>query len=806
MVWYDWLILVLPVCFVMYMGYYSRKYIRGVSDYLAAGRICGRYVISAGDLANGLSIIGLVTYLEGHYKTGFSVAFWGNVLAPLSIILALTGYCHYRFRETKAMSLGQFLEMRYSRAFRIFASGLRSLAEMLANMIMPALAARFFIQILDLPDYINVFGLKISMFVVLCILFLTLAITLICWGGTLCLIITDTIQGMFMYPILACFVIFLMYKFSLTEQVMPTMMDRVQGESFINPYDTKNLRDFNLFSMVIVVIYGTIMNRVNWTGAGYSSAAKSPHEQKMAGLLGSWRGAIVGMFYVLIACGLITFLNHKDFANEAIKVRQNLATRVADDVFKDPQEAYKGQLVKDKIATIKPQIHEIVLDGPEEGKLSQDKNLDTEFLDHIHTVLKDDAREKCTAEMAGKDLTEEEQKEQYHIAEGYANDLFQRCRTLYYQLSMSVTMRNLLPSGLFGLFCLLLFLAMVSTDDTRIYSAALTIAQDCVLPFKKKPFTPKGHVWMIRIVSICIGIFFLFGSCLMKQLDYIQMYVALVCSMFTRGAGPVMVFGLYSRFGTTAGAWAALLTSTVLSVAYAWIQRSWADVVCPFIKNHNMYDGLDSVLQVLSKPFGGYIDWKMDDVKCPVNPVEFAFFLSLFTLILYVVVSLLTCKKPFNLERMLHRGKYALGEQRNLKLEWNAKSIFKNIIGITPEYTKGDRAIAYSVFIYSFVYGFCIMFLGVVIWNQISPWKLEYWSWYFIFGNFIVAGLISIVSTLWFGIGGVMGLFELFRDLKARTTTNDLDDGRVEGEMSLADKQELEALDMQEASGGEEPK
>ena len=798
MVWYDWLILVLPVCFVMYMGWYSRKFIRGVSDYLAAGRICGRYVISAGDLANGLSIIGLVTYLEGHYKTGFSVAFWGNVIAPLSIILALTGYCHYRFRETKAMSLGQFLEMRYSRNFRIFASGLRSLAEMLANMIMPALAARFFIQILDLPDHINLFGLQISMFVVLVVLFLTLAITLICWGGTLCLIITDTIQGMFMYPILACFVIFLFYKFSLTEQVMPTMMDRVAGESFINPYDTKNLRDFNLFSMVIVVIYGTIMNRVNWTGAGYSSAAKTPHEQKMAGLLGSWRGAIVSMFYVLIACALITFLNHKDFANDASIVRKNLATRVADDVFIDPKEAYKGKLVKEKIATIPPLVHEIHLDGPEEGKLSQDKNLDTEFLDNIHTVLKDDAREKCTAAMEGKGYSEERQKEEYHIAEGYANDLYQRCRTLYYQLSMSVTMRHLLPHGLFGLFCLLLFLAMVSTDDTRIYSAALTIAQDCVLPFKKKPFTPQGHVKMIRIVSICIGIFFLFGSCFMKQLDYIQMYVALVCSMFTSGAGPVMVFGLYSRFGTTAGAWAALLTSTVMSVAYAWIQRSWADVVCPFIKNNNMYDGLDKLLRFLSAPFGGYIAWKMDDVKCPVNPVEFAFFLSLFTLFLYIVVSLLTCKKPFNLERMLHRGKYGLGEQRNLKLEWNMKSIFKNIIGITPEYTKGDRAIAYSVFIYSFIYGFCIMFLGVVIWNYFSPWKLEYWSWYFIFGNFIVAGLISVVSTLWFGIGGVMGLFELFRDLKARTNFNDLDDGRVEGEMSLADKQELEALDMEE--------
>ena len=39
-VW-DWLIIILPVCFVLYMGYYSRRYIRSVADFLSAGRLCG---------------------------------------------------------------------------------------------------------------------------------------------------------------------------------------------------------------------------------------------------------------------------------------------------------------------------------------------------------------------------------------------------------------------------------------------------------------------------------------------------------------------------------------------------------------------------------------------------------------------------------------------------------------------------------------------------------------------------------------------------------------------------------------------
>lgn len=78
----DWLILVIPVCFVIFMGFFSRRYVRGVSDFLACGRLCGRYVISMGDLAQALSIIGLVAYVEVKYKTGFALSYWWKILPP----------------------------------------------------------------------------------------------------------------------------------------------------------------------------------------------------------------------------------------------------------------------------------------------------------------------------------------------------------------------------------------------------------------------------------------------------------------------------------------------------------------------------------------------------------------------------------------------------------------------------------------------------------------------------------------------------------------------------------------------------
>jgi len=767
MSWIDWCIVIIPVTLVYAFGCYARKYIRGVSDYLAAGRLCGRYVINVGEMANALSIVGLTAYVEMQYKTGFALGFWGNVLMPLSIVLSLTGFCIYRFRETKAMSLGQFLEMRYSRRFRIFAAALRSLSEMLANMIMPALAARFFIYFLDLPRTISIFGFEIQTFMLIVVLTLIMAVSIIFMGGTLALVITDTIQGMFCYPLLTIFVIFILCNFSWTEEILPVMNDRVTGESFLNPYDIKNLQDFNVFSMVIVTGFVLIMHRASWTGAGTESAARSPHEQKMASLLGSWRNSIVVVFQVLIAITIITLLNHYRFAEDAHEIRTGLASQVVEEVVVDQQTQSN---VVANIQAIPVQVHQIGVDAP----LSQKDNLDVVYLDNIHQSLKDNISD-----------------------EGEANSLFQECRTLFYQLNMALSMRHMLPTGLMGAFCLLMILAMISTDDTRIYSAALTISQDVILPLRKKSMTPDQHLRMIRLVTIGVGVFFAIGSFFMSQLDYIQLYITLVCTMWLGGCGPVMIFGLYSRFGTSAGAWTSLLVGMFMAIAGVMLQTYWASDIYPYLAANNMVESVDAVLRACSSPFEPWIHWEMDAVKFPINSYEFYFLTMLLTLILYIAVSYATMKEPFNLDRMLHRGKYAIDGERNIKIKWSLKTVFSNLIGISPEYTRGDRCIAYGLFLYSFVFQFVIMFVLVACWNIFSPWPIEWWGHYFLILQLIVPAILAAITTVWFTVGGIIDMRQLFKDLRSRKD-NPLDNGQVEGHMSLADKEDLEAISSQE--------
>ncbi|MBE6356189.1 MAG: sodium:panthothenate symporter [Lentisphaerae bacterium] len=774
MSWIDWMIVIIPVAFVYGMGLFSRRYVRSVADYLSAGRVCGRYIINVGGIATALSIIGIVSTMEVNYKTGFAMSFWSSMLLPLSMIMGLTGFCNYRFRETKAMSLGQFLEMRYSRKFRIFAAGLRSISEIIANSIMPAIAARFFIFFLDLPTHIEFLGMRISVFMLIMAICLFLAISIICMGGTLALLITDSIQGMLMYPIMVMFVGFVLYKFDWSNQIVPVMLDRVPKESFLNPFDISDLRDFNLFSLLILPFVANIIHRASWIGAGYSTAARSPHEAKMGDLLGTWRGQLNTILHILFAIMLITLLNHKDFATEAHQVRSHLAEKVNEETMLNLTPEMKTRL-DNVVHEAKPIIHEVGVDAP----LSTKENIDTKFLAPIHQeLLKGDS---STADM---DKIERE---------AVGNAKFQQYRTYFHQLQFAAVMREVLPQGIVGLFFLLMVMAMISTDDTRIYSASLTFTQDVVVPLCKKPLTMNQHVWALRWVSIGVGVIFFFISIYMAQLTYINLFVTIVCMMWTGGCGPVMIFGLYSRIGTTAAAWTSLLTGMFLSFITITIDRCWPSHIYPWLQRHDMVDSVGNVLKTLSDPLP-FIKWEMNPLRCPINSYEFYFMTMIITLLLYVIVSYATCKEPFNLDRMLHRGKYNLDGDKKDTVKFSWKGIFKQIIGINKEYSTGDKAIAWGFFIFTFIYQFLLIFLVVMIWNYFSPFSAKWWSDYFYITHVLVPGAIALITTFWFGWGGIKDLIALFRALETRVV-NHLDNGTVSGNMSLADKAELEAVD-----------
>jgi SSS family solute:Na+ symporter len=758
--WIDWLITIVPVVLVLWMAVYSRKYVRGVVDYLAAGRVAGRYVMCVGSLESSLGVVALVAMVEANYQTGYALGFWSAVMAPVGLIMALTGYCTYRFRETKALSIGQFLEMRYSRSFRIFAATLRTSAEMLTNAIGPAVAANFFIYFMGFPHRVSVLGLSVPTFAIIVASILVMALIVMLPAGRIALLITDSVQGLLSYPIFVIIVGYVLYHFSWSKEIAPVMMDRAPGESFLNPFDIEKLRDFNLFALVVSLL-GSILNRASWMGNDTSNCGRTPHEQKMAGILGAWRNGFSGVMCLAIAITVITFMSHEKYTAQAREVRLEIADRVADEVV--PDAATRAQL-HERMAAVPSTPHHIGVDKP----LSREENLDTPYMN-------------AAADVIG------------HSDSG--NFMTQKFRTLYYQMMMPLTLRHLLPVGITGIFCLLMVMLLLATDDSRTFNSSATIVQDVVLPLCKTPLTPEKHLSYLRWATLWVSVFFFFSALCFVNIDFIFMFTTIMCSIWLGGAGPVMVFGLYSRFGNTVGAYASLFFGSGVSIGGLLLQRNWAERVYPFLVRTGWLGPVDARFHWVSAHFSPYVVWRMDSVKFPINSVEVTFVAIVCGVLAYVIGSLVTYRKPYNLERMLHRGEYSTDGVRpvgKLALRWSWRTAVNKLLGITPEFTRGDKILTWSVFIYTFVYSIMLCFVGVLIWNLISPWPNQWWSHYFFITNLCVAAIVGIVSTVWFLIGGISDTKRLMKDLQARVD-NPLDDGRVKGHVSLVDVEKIGA-------------
>ena len=738
----DWLIVIIPMCILLGVAFYSRRYARDVVDYLAAGRIAGRYVLSIGDMAGALSVIYLVAGCEGLYQTGFSVGFWGAIRTPILLILSLTGYCVYRWRETRCLSIGQFLELRYgSKFFRIFCATIRTVAELVTNAIGPAIATNFFIYYLGLPHRITLFGINLPCYGIIVTLCLCLAVLFIWPSGRISLLITDCFQGLVSYPIFVIIVGYIILHFSWWDDIAPVMWNRVPGQSFMNPYDVSEFRDFNLFALVVSFL-ANILNRASWFGNDASGAARTAHEQKMAGVLGTWRNGFSWVMITLLAAIVIVFMTsplfvRKDAENNkfkvsSVEVRNELSRKVLSEVLNEPAKESQIMAKIEAIPGSLPSDHYT-------KKLSQQDNFDTPYFEVVKQELGDTPT---------------------------GRHQFQKFRSLYQQMMMPSVIRKLFPVGLLGLFCLLMVMLLISTDDSRIFNASATLTQDIVLPLFKTQISPKLHLALLRGMTLLVALFFLIVSLFFSNMDYIHMFTTIMCSLWLGGAGPIMIFGLYSRFGNLTGAWCAIIFGSGTSALGLIFQRNWAQTVYPFLESQGWVPAIDSALRTVSGLFEPWICWSMDPVKFPINSYEVYFISMMLSVGGYVAGSYLTYK-PYNLDKLLHRGKYA-DKPMPPPMPWTLRNIFIKLIGVTPECTRGDKIIIYSVFGYSLVYGFGFTFIGVVVWNLFYRWPENWWTMNFFITALLVPGIVAAISTVWFIWGGIRDMKQLFIDLEKR--------------------------------------
>ena len=173
--WIDWSIVAVFVVGMFALAIYTKSYTKSVADFMVANRCAGRYLLSISGAMTGIGAISFVAVFEMYYKSGFCAAWWEMLVWPIFLVITLSGYVVYRYRETRAMTLAQFFEMRYSKKFRVFTGILGWLSGIINMGIFPAVTARIIIYLCGFPLHFEMFGVTFSTFVVVMLVELFIA-------------------------------------------------------------------------------------------------------------------------------------------------------------------------------------------------------------------------------------------------------------------------------------------------------------------------------------------------------------------------------------------------------------------------------------------------------------------------------------------------------------------------------------------------------------------------------------------------------------------------------------------------------
>jgi len=635
----DWLIVLVSMVALIGVVRMSKGFMKSVADFLSAGRTAGRYMIT---VSQGMAMIGSITIVgqwEMNYVAGFVLRWWEFTMGAVLLAVTVSGWVLYRFRQTRAFTLAQFFEIRYSRNFRIFAGILGFISGILNFGIFPAVSARFIIYFCGLPLYISVLGLQVSTFPLVMAAFLSISLYFVFAGGQIAVIITEFIQGIFSNLTFIFMVVICLFVVNW-DQIFTAVSSAPKDASLINPFQTSKVPDFNLWYFLIGVV-GVIYGKLSWQGTqGFNSSAKSAHEAKMGEVLGNLRDIPKWLFLVFIPVVAYTVLHHPDFAGTASGVN----------------EVLKG---------------------------------------------------------AGSEAIQS-------------------------QLRIPLVLSKILPVGLIGAFMAVMLMATIGTHNSYMHSWGSIFIQDVIMPFRKKPFTPEQHLKILRLSILGVCVFIFLFSLLFPQTEYIFLYFAITAAIFVGGSGAVIIGGLYWKRGTTAAAWSALITGSVVAVAGIIIQQI----------NPNF-------------PINGQYFWGIAMAASSV---------------VYVIVSLIGKKQEFNMDKMLNRGAYEIKEETAIIDEVPLRG-FK-MLGIGKEFTKGDKIIYIAAYTWVFIWT-VVFILGTII-NFTSG--IPDSSWMSFWRYFITINIsVSVVIIIWFAVGGIKDFKDMMKRLKTSVRDHN-DDGFVSKE------------------------
>ncbi|RYG70912.1 sodium:proline symporter, partial [bacterium] len=86
----DWILLIVPLLFVLGVALYANRFTRSVADFLSGGRLAGRYLLANARGEADAGLANTMSKFEIILVSGFVLNFWEKVSVPVLLLVGIS--------------------------------------------------------------------------------------------------------------------------------------------------------------------------------------------------------------------------------------------------------------------------------------------------------------------------------------------------------------------------------------------------------------------------------------------------------------------------------------------------------------------------------------------------------------------------------------------------------------------------------------------------------------------------------------------------------------------------------------------
>ncbi len=137
--------------------------------------------------------------------------------------------------------------------------------------------------------------------------------------------------------------------------------------------------------------------------------------------------------------------------------------------------------------------------------------------------------------------------------------------------AMPTMLARILPHGMLGLVVAGMLAATMSVNSSYLLGWSSIIAQDIIVPLRRRPLSQKGQVLLNRIANLFVSFFVLFWGLWYTLPGLTYFYLNITGTIFLGGTLSAVIAGLYWDRASTLGGYLAMIGGAAGSVGFFFL-------------------------------------------------------------------------------------------------------------------------------------------------------------------------------------------------------------------------------------------